>query len=95
MPGPIIALLTDFGRRDAYVGVMKGVILTICPDATLVDLTHDVPAHALVVGNPARLHGVVCRCGELVARATAAAVPAGAHRCRCGRSVEWPPSPAR
>lgn len=45
MPAPIIALLTDFGRRDAYVGVMKGVILTICPDATLVDLTHDVPAH--------------------------------------------------
>ena len=45
MPVPIIALLTDFGGRDAYVGVMKGVILTICPDATLVDLTHDVPAH--------------------------------------------------
>ena len=45
MSRPIIALLTDFGRRDAYVGVMKGVILTICPDATLVDLTHDVPAH--------------------------------------------------
>lgn len=45
MPRPIIALLTDFGTRDAYAGVMKGVILEICPDVTLVDLTHDVPAH--------------------------------------------------
>ncbi len=40
---PLIALLTDFGYRDAYVGVMKGVILSICPDARLVDLCHEVP----------------------------------------------------
>src|SRR5690606_25917613 len=40
-----IALLTDFGTRDHYVGVMKGVMLGINPDATLVDLTHDLPPH--------------------------------------------------
>jgi S-adenosylmethionine hydrolase len=42
---PVIALLTDFGVRDHYVGAMKGVILGICPDVTLVDITHDLPPH--------------------------------------------------
>lgn len=37
-----IALLTDFGTTDTYVGVMKGVMLGIAPDAQLVDLTHAV-----------------------------------------------------
>ena len=40
-----VALLSDFGLRDHYVGAMKGVILGICPDAVLVDITHDVPVH--------------------------------------------------
>ncbi len=38
----IIALLTDFGTTDAYVGVMKGVMLGIAPDAQLIDLTHAI-----------------------------------------------------
>lgn len=38
----IIALLTDFGVSDAYVGIMKGVMLSICPAARLVDLTHAI-----------------------------------------------------
>jgi len=42
---PIVALLTDFGTRDHYAGTMKGVVLGICPDATLVDVSHDVPPH--------------------------------------------------
>ncbi len=45
MARPIIALLTDFGARDHYVGAMKGVVLGICPEAALVDISHDVPAH--------------------------------------------------
>jgi S-adenosylmethionine hydrolase len=45
---PVIALLTDFGTRDHYAGTMKGVALGICPDATLVDISHDVPAHDLL-----------------------------------------------
>ncbi len=40
---PIITLLTDFGSADAYVAAMKGVILGICPDARIVDITHEVP----------------------------------------------------
>lgn len=39
----IITLLTDFGTVDGYVGEMKGVLLAGAPDATLVDITHDIP----------------------------------------------------
>jgi hypothetical protein len=39
----IITLLTDFGTQDAYVAAVKGVILSINPAVTLVDLTHQVP----------------------------------------------------
>jgi len=46
----VIALLTDFGTGDHYAGTMKGVMLGICPDATLVDITHDIPAHDVVTG---------------------------------------------
>ena len=42
-PSPIITLTTDFGTSDAYVGVMKGVILGINPKAQIVDLTHAIP----------------------------------------------------
>jgi len=45
MSHPIIALLSDFGSRDHYAGTMKGVILGICPDAALVDISHDIPPH--------------------------------------------------
>lgn len=38
----IITLLTDFGMKDPYAGVMKGVILSINPGATIVDITHEV-----------------------------------------------------
>ncbi len=39
---PLITLTTDFGTRDSYVGVMKGVLLGICPTAQLVDITHAI-----------------------------------------------------
>src|SRR5262249_43096396 len=45
MARPVIALLTDFGTKDHYAGTMKGVALGICPDATFVDISHDLPAH--------------------------------------------------
>jgi len=50
MARPLIALLTDFGVRDHYAGTMKGVALGICPDATLVDISHDVPPHDVLAG---------------------------------------------
>jgi S-adenosyl-L-methionine hydrolase (adenosine-forming) len=50
MARPIVALLTDFGTVDHYVAAMKGVLLGICPDATLVDFSHDVPRHDVLTG---------------------------------------------
>jgi S-adenosylmethionine hydrolase len=42
MAGKVITLTTDFGLADGYVGAMKGVILGIAPDVTIVDLSHEV-----------------------------------------------------
>jgi S-adenosylmethionine hydrolase len=41
----IIALITDYGYRDPYVGVVKGVIKSINPDVEIVDLTHGIERH--------------------------------------------------
>ncbi len=47
---PIVTLMTDFGLSDAYVGVMKGVIIGIVPEAHLIDLTHDIPPQNILSG---------------------------------------------
>jgi hypothetical protein len=47
---PVIALLSDFGTRDHYVGTMKGVILGICPEVTLVDISHEIAPHDVLDG---------------------------------------------
>ncbi len=39
---PVVAFMTDFGSGDGDVGVMKGVVLGIAPDAQLVDITHTI-----------------------------------------------------
>ncbi len=49
MPG-VITLLTDFGISDAFVGIMKGVILGIQPECRIVDLTHHVPPQQILPG---------------------------------------------
>jgi S-adenosylmethionine hydrolase len=41
--GRIVTLMTDFGLEDGYVAAMKGVILSLVPDAVLVDITHAIP----------------------------------------------------
>jgi S-adenosylmethionine hydrolase len=51
--------MTDFGTKDGYVGAMKGVILGINPQCTLVDITHEISPQevfegALVLGNTYR-----------------------------------------
>jgi hypothetical protein len=46
----VISLLTDFAASDAFVGTIKGVILAINPQATLVDVCHEVPAHDIEAG---------------------------------------------
>lgn len=40
---PIITLTTDFGLQDGYVGAMQGVILSICPSANLINISHNIP----------------------------------------------------
>jgi S-adenosylmethionine hydrolase len=50
MARPIVALLSDFGTRDHYVGTMKAVVLGVCPEATLVDIGHEIPAHDVMAG---------------------------------------------
>jgi S-adenosylmethionine hydrolase len=47
MSQPVIALTTDFGQADGYVGTMKGVILGICPGAALVDVSHEIQPQAV------------------------------------------------
>jgi S-adenosylmethionine hydrolase len=47
---PIITLTTDFGLVDGYVGTMQGVILSIAPQTTIVDLSHQVPAQDVRAG---------------------------------------------
>jgi hypothetical protein len=46
----IITLTTDFGTRDPFVGVMKGVMLQIAPAVRLVDLTHEISPHDVLEG---------------------------------------------
>ena len=48
--GAIITLTTDFGSKDHYAGAMKGVILSINPDVTITDITHEVPPHDVFKG---------------------------------------------
>lgn len=91
MAGPVVTLTTDFGVRDPFVGIMKGVILGICPDARLVDLTHDVAPYDVLEGALAleaalpffpsgTVHLVVVDPGVGSAR-RALAVRAGGHLC--------------
>lgn len=47
MSRPVITLLTDFGLADSYVGTMKGVILAICSQAAVVDISHEIVPQAV------------------------------------------------
>ncbi len=49
-PHPVITLTTDFGLTDHYVGTMKGVILSRCPHAHVVDISHGIEAFSLYSG---------------------------------------------
>ena len=50
MTRPILTLTTDFGLSDQYVGTMKGVILGICPQAHIVDISHEVRPFEITEG---------------------------------------------
>ena len=46
----VITLITDFGLTDAYVAVTKGAILSVNPDAVIVDITHSIEPQNIVQG---------------------------------------------
>jgi S-adenosylmethionine hydrolase len=48
--GRVVTLLSDFGSRDGFVGIMKGVALAIDPALQLVDISHEIPPQAVAVG---------------------------------------------
>jgi acetyltransferase-like isoleucine patch superfamily enzyme len=96
---PTASTLATFVRRGATIGanctIGPGLELgAFCMVGMGSVVTNDVPPHGLVLGNPARLHGAVCRCGAVLARAVGNAVPAGDYRCDCGRTLRWPASGA-
>ena len=62
----IVSLLTDYGREDDFVGVCHAVILGICPEAQIVDVSHGIARHDV-------------RQGAIVLRNTLPFVPAGVH----------------
>lgn len=66
MSRPVVTLLTDYGYDDDFVGVCHGVILGICPDASVVDITHGIPRHSV-------------RHGALVMANTLPFLPRGVH----------------
>jgi Uncharacterized conserved protein len=47
----VIALLTDFGLNDGFVGSMKGVILSINPEAKIVDISHEIESFNIIEGS--------------------------------------------
>lgn len=50
METSLITLITDFGHKDPFVGIMKGVIFGINPHANVIDLSHGTPAQDLLAG---------------------------------------------
>ena len=50
MPGKIITLITDFGLKDPYAAEMKAAILSICPNAVIVDITHEIATFNIRMG---------------------------------------------
>jgi S-adenosylmethionine hydrolase len=67
MPDPsVLSFLSDYGLADGFVGICHGVILTICPEARVIDISHGVPRHDV-------------RAGALIMRAALPYMPVGVH----------------
>ena len=47
MTRPVVSLLTDFGVRDVSASICRAVVLGICPDAEVIDLTHEVRKYSI------------------------------------------------
>jgi S-adenosyl-L-methionine hydrolase (adenosine-forming) len=64
--GPVITFLSDYGLQDDFVGVCHGVIVSICPEARVIDLTHGVSRHDV-------------QAGALILEGTLPYLPVGVH----------------
>ena len=62
---PIVTFTTDFGTADSYVAEMKAAVLRYCPDANLVDVTHQIARHDILGGSIA-LERAVAAFGDAV-----------------------------
>ena len=62
----MIALMTDFGADSIFIGIMKGVMATINPCVTIIDLCHDIPPFAGAVPTGGRTAGVSSLSGSLI-----------------------------
>ena len=63
---PFVSLLSDFGSRDPSAGIMRAVVAGICPEANVVDISHDVDKFSI-------------RDGALLLWSAAPYLPIGAH----------------
>lgn len=79
---PLLTLTTDFGLADTYVGVMKGVIYGIAPDARLVDLTHEVSPQNVLEAS-ARLEAAIDYFPLGTAHVVVVDPGVGSHRAAC------------
>jgi len=50
MAPPLVTFTSDFGTRDYYVGAVKGAILSVFPEARIVDISYEVPSHDVLAG---------------------------------------------
>jgi S-adenosylmethionine hydrolase len=66
MNDPVVTFLSDFGDKDEFAGVCRGVIAKRCPAARVIDVTHGVPRHDI-------------RAGALMLEAALDYLPAGVH----------------
>lgn len=66
MPAPVVTFLSDYGLEDEWVGVVHGVVARLCPEASVIDITHGVPRHDV-------------RRGALLLRSALPFMPSGVH----------------
>jgi len=75
-----ITFLSDFGLKDDFVGTCHGVMKTIAPEAQIIDITHGIPAQAVLEG-------------ALVLANTIAYMPIGVHLAVVDPGVGGPRRP--